>query len=205
MNFTELVDRTEGRFRDESNRIYTAAEYGKFVNEAYREAATDSALFPPWQAVTTVSLTSTGVVALPTDTLFVIAVYDTTNDRPLSQLHGQKFRHTFVNDEEGPPEYYRQRGTSIQVYPPGEAATLRVEYQGGFTELVSTGEPLFPEQFHDLIVEGALALACQDDGDTEGSDRHYAKFQKRLNDMKNALLPFAEGGEYVALVDDFWA
>lgn len=207
MDRDALVAECERRFRDESNGVYDADDWSEYLQTAAMQVNQASPLWP-WMEGENASFTVTtsGVATLPSDTIAVISVYDVTNEADLQQLHGVRARHTYFTTDEGDPEAYRVKGTQLQVFPlPTASITLRVQYVAGAALLATnTDEPPFPEVFHRILVDGALAAAHDDDDNSNQSDRHFAAFQRGIENLKQAVLPYRGGGEYPVIQDDYW-
>lgn len=200
-----LAVRCASRFRDTANSIYTATEWKSYLNDAYREVA-QNPLIRTFEAYSSsYTVTTTGTASLPADTLMVIAVRDITNDRDLRQVHGTRNRNAYANADAGAPDGYFVRGSSIVLVPPPTATTtLGITYVGGYADLTDSDEPPFPESFHHILVDGAMALAHEDDGNPEAATRAADRFGQGQARLVQALAALPEGGEYVQIIDDFW-
>lgn len=68
----------------------------------------------------------------------------------------------------------------------------------------SSAEPVFPEGYHDILIDGALAAAYLDDGNKGQHDAYEARFQTRLTAMANSILQSrTETNQYIR--DTFWS
>src|SRR5207344_2974807 len=113
----------------------------------------------------------TRAVALPTDATRVLSVHDHTNYVKLEPLEGvaEHLRLWVTQTEDGVPVCYRIRNGNLLLYPlPTGVYTYYVEYLSRPADLSADGDlPAFPSQYHDILVEGALADAYLDDGNAK--------------------------------------
>lgn len=188
-----IVDRAEARFGDPENSVYTAAEWLDYVNDSYMDVVA-AADWPFLEGqVTNLSVTAgTGSVALPTDVFRVTAVYNATDDIPLSPIPGRAdYRRYFPNADAflAIPLFYRLRNTTLEVYPYAATATvLHVDTVVPPAAIATGTEPVFPEQYHRILVLGALAKAHEDDENIPQADRYQARFDRLLANMTQDLL-----------------
>lgn len=208
MNLDAIQAVCVARFRDSSNVIVSAADWQRYMNEVIRKVNGSTPLWPWLQTSTDASLSVTAgsrSTALPTDVLQVNSVYDDTNNQPLTSFMGRSGHWAEVSPTEvGLPVYYRVRGSNLEVYPlPETTTTLRVEVLTWPGDVACSAEPPWPETFHYLVVEGALALAYQDDGNMAWHDAHWSKFEAGLAEMKMAILQFQQQG-YTQIRDTWW-
>jgi hypothetical protein len=204
--FADLKTRCASRFRDSANDVVSATEWGEYINDALRHIYSQLPWLPIHDGRATVSLTAnTATGTLPTDTYQVHAVYNTTDDFPLEPISNRAaYQEMFAPTDRGTPEFYSVRGSVIEVYPtPDRDVSLQVDYVGSVTLLTSTAEPAFPEQFHHILVEGALGLAYADDGNDEQGDRHWSKFETGLVDMI-VFLGTQRTGAHMGITDTFF-
>lgn len=203
-----IVDRCEARFGDSSNQVYSADEWLAYVNDTYMDVV--AAADWPFLEGRTTGLTvtaGTGEVSLPTDVFRVTSVYNATDGLPLAPIPGRaEFRRYFPEPENGlgMPLYYRLRSNTLEVYPHASAETsLTVDTVVPPAALATDAEPVFPEQYHRLLVLGALAKAHDDDENPAQADRYQARYERLLADMKTDLLsPRTEA--YPEVVDSFY-
>ncbi len=209
MNLTALQTRCASRYRDTTNRVVTAAEWTEYLNDAYMDVVGADPAWPFLEGQTT-SLTvaaGAGTVALPTDVWRVTSVYNATDAWPLVPIPGRsEYRHWFPDPTAnlGSPAYYRLRGSTLEVYPYAQAATtLHADIATPPVSLSAAGdEPVFPEQYHRILVLGALSKAYEDDLDDRWAASYQARYERMLQDMKADLLsPRTEG--YPTVIDTF--
>lgn len=190
--YSALKTRAATRFRDTNNDVITAAEWGDYLNDAYRAVLSSHPDVPWLQQVTTSLIVTAGTnsVALPTDCVQVNSVMVLTGQgagtplSPVSNPEGHLFTYTPTTDT-GLLDVYRLRGAVLEVYPaPDVDTTLRVEYIAPPALLSGANdEPAFPEQFHHILIEGALGLAYTDDGNVQHAGAHEAKFRAGIEEM----------------------
>lgn len=207
MNVADLTTTCELRFRDTANAIVSEPLWLEYLNLSHVDVVTADPYWPFLESQTTSLVVSSGAgtVALPTDSLRVSAVYNATRDVALVPIDGRsEYRHWFPNADEnlGTPQFYRLRGSTLEVYPFADTATtLHVDYFVHPGALVS-GEPVFPEAYHRILVHGALAYAYEDDGQLQQADVHRAQFERLLQRMRMDLLsPRTES--FPMIVDNF--
>jgi hypothetical protein len=109
-------------------------------------------------------------------------------------------------NESGVPELYRIYAGRIEVYPLPETNTvLHIEYPAPPALLANaTDEPVFPEQYHSMLIEGALARAYVDDGNAAQAEIHLGQFASMLEAMRFDLLGAGRHDRYPTIVDTWW-
>lgn len=209
MDRNALTARCATRFRDEDHAVYTESDWVDYVNDAYAEVIAARHDWPFLESRNeSLSVTAgTGFVALPTDGWRVTAVYNATNDFPLEQLDGRAdYRHWFPNPDQnlGVPELYRLRSNNLEVYPwPAATTTLHVDLYLPPALLVnSTDEPIFPEQYHRILVARALSEAHRDDGNLDMAGQYEQQYGILLGNMGDDLLS-TRGERYPEVRDTF--
>lgn len=211
MNLTALQARCAERFRDPTNKIVTATQWKSYLNEAYHDVVNASPFWEFKEVVSNGSLTvnaGSQYVALPTDAVRVLAVRNATDDVVLHQLDGRRAHLDAYpdGDDTGVPTYYRVFAGRIYVFPTPEANTvLDIETMSPPVDLSSgSDEPVFPEPFHSMLIEGALARAHADDGDFNRQASCQAAFDGTLSRMLSDLLGTAREDHYPAIIDDWF-
>lgn len=205
---SEIVDRAEARFGDSLNQVYSAVEWLAYVNDTYMDVVADADW--PFLEGRTTDLTVTageGEVDLPTDVYRVTAVYSATDKMPLAPIPGRaEFRRYFPDPENGlgMPLYYRLRSNVLEVYPHASADTvLHVDTVVPPAAIETGTEPVFPEQYHRILVLGALAKAHEDDENPAQVAVYQGRYERLLAAMKTDLLsPRTEA--YPEIVDSFY-
>lgn len=210
MNLTALQARCALRYRDTGNRLVTTADWTEYLNDAYTEVLGAEPNWPFLQGQTS-GLTvnaGTGTVALPTDVWRVTGIFNATDKWPLAPLPGQiDYREWFPDPAGslGTPEFYRLRGSTLEVYPwPAVDTSLTVDTIVPPALLSAGGDvPVFPSQYHRLLVYGALARVYEDDRETGPSGTNQGRFAQMLQQMRNDLLgPRTEG--FAPVLDTFF-
>lgn len=208
MTRDQIADRCAKRFLDTGNRIVTAAEWAEYINDVYTEVA---GTHPDWPFLESrneaLSVTAgTGTVTLPTDVWRVTAVYNATDDYALDQMHGRAEHFRRFPDPAsnlGQPSVYRLRSNVLEVYPwPATTTTLHVDVVAPPAELGASSEPVFPEQYHRMLIDGALAMAYGDQGELERGQAYRGRFERQLQNMLVDLL--GPRGESYPVVLDVW-
>jgi hypothetical protein len=190
---TTLISRASSRFRDPSNNVVSTAQWCQYINQAYKDVNTSSNLWPWLESAEQTIAFGAGDrgAALPADVLQVNWVYDVTHDRRLFDDMGRgAFWHKDqLRSDTGLPTVYRLRGSCIELYPlPDETISLRAEVVAWPAALTDSDEPVWPETFHELLLEGALMRAYADDGQSEWYTLHKAAFEEGTLRMQRALL-----------------
>lgn len=197
------------RYRDIGLNVITDAQWKEYVNQAYQKV---NAFSPTWPWLETSEQTVTinaGVrsAALPTDVFQVNWVYDTTDNLRLipQEGRGDQWRSQNLRTDTGVPVSYRLRAGNIEVFPlPTANTTIVMECVLLPSRLSADGDlPVFPSNWHEILVPGALALAYLDDGNSEWYKTHYAQFQEELVAMRNAIQSFRTEA-FVPIRDVFW-
>lgn len=204
MNLTQLVDRCETRYQDTNNHVFSAANWQAYVNDAYDEVLTAFSTWPWLEARSTLTVAaSANSVSLPNDVWRVLGITNETNKLQMKPIDGRTTARDHFPDlsAEGTPEYYRIFGTDVEVFPTAQYSTaLTVEYVLHPGALAANDEPIFPRPYHKILVDGALALAHQDDGHVEQAQLHQSRFDAGIQRLVEDLLsPRAEN--YPGIVD----
>lgn len=194
--FSDLKTRCAERFQDPTNQVYTADIWGKYVNEAYRAVISK---YPDWpfleqQNSTTTITAASNTVTLPGGTFQVHSVFNTTDGYRLQPVSNREaYLETFTpGTHTGLPAIYRVRNATLEVYPqPTATTTLRIEYVGAPADLAApTDSPAFPPQYHDILIDGALALAHLEDGNPATYETYQQRFEVGIHQMHLGLMLF---------------
>lgn len=190
-----LADRAEARFQDSGNNVFTAAEWKLYLDDAYSDVITASSRWPFLEARATALVVTAGTntVDLPDDVWRVTAVFNDTDDVPMSQIDGRSaYRDHFpqLESSAGVPVYYRLQNNAIEVFPRAAVATtLAVDHFVHPAALSGdTDEPVFPRPHHKTLVDGALAYAYDDIGHPQQAQIHRAQFQAGVQRLLDDLL-----------------
>jgi|SRR5882672_5023811 len=104
----------------------------------------------------------------------------------------------------GTPElYYLTEGKKVNVFPVS-TEEITVRYWKVATALAGTTEPVMPERWHSLIIDGAVARAYEKTADWELSQAATSRFEARLQTMRESLLDLQHDSsdDYVVLEDE---
>jgi len=124
-------------------------------------------------------------------------VTNVTQGRKLTPLERRAITDDSVNlEEEGAPVFYYLDGGRILTTHPTSTDELRVRYFATPPKLEGEAYPVLPARYHSMIVDAAVARAYEDSDDWELSQSAEAKFQARLNRMREALLDVYRDGPY---------
>lgn len=208
MNGTAMATRCAFRFGDTTHEVISESEWLEYLNEAYSAVVAEDPYWPFLEVQTSslVVAAGAGTVALPSDTWRVSSVYNLTADMPMSPIPGRSdYRHWYPDPENnlGTPAYYRLQAAVLEVYPfAATATTLAVNVASPPAALIGAAEPVFPEQYHMLLVHGALAQAYEDDESQGMAQSHNARYERLLQAMKNDLLSSRDEG-FHQVIDTF--
>lgn len=192
MNYTDLVrmvsDRTKVKTEDGLRRI------GEEINLKYREVV--SSIGINTTSRTTATATTTignrtlvfGTTALPVEK--IIAVYDATVTpaRVLDEASFDALRNTVAGTD--PPQYYAIQimgDHTVSIFlssVPATAYVLTADVYANQTSLSGTMTPTFPEDFHDMLVDGAVAIELEIAEKYQAAQRLDTKFLTRLADLR---------------------
>lgn len=197
------------RFGDQSNQVYAVGYWNNRLQEAYRRVH-GSSPFWPWleNRNSAVSITAnTNSAALPTDFRRALAVFNSTDMIPMVELTGKReYRRLYPAGivSTGVPIHYRFQANTIEVFPtPTATTTIALDFAakpGTFSN--DTDIPEWPEDWHDLLTEYAIAYAYLDDGNLDQYQAHMSVFTTQLGELTRAVLE-ARGDGYPQ-IDDNW-
>lgn len=187
MDVATMTTRLKTRFRDTAGSVVSDPAWLGYLNDAYADVNGTLPWWPWMESHSTdLSIAASGTsVALPANASRVTNVWNKTEQVQMVPLEG---RSTYRNlypfaDEVGTPTHYRIFGATLEVFPLPTATTLfRVDYFAPPAELV-TAEPVFPSQYHRILIEGAMARAYEDDGNPEQAGIHHEHYNAILAGM----------------------
>jgi hypothetical protein len=155
-----------------------------YLNDAYLLDICEEEDWPFLEA------TATGAAPLTLSDLRAIEyVTDLTQPRKLDPLKRARIADDWSTDltQTGSPSlYYVTKGTTVNVFPVA-ADEIEVLYWKVPTALTGTANPLLPDRFHSLIVDGAVARAYEDSDDYELAQAASSRFEARLERMRTSL------------------
>jgi hypothetical protein len=189
MTFTEIVTEVMERLNLTSSEAET--RIGRNVNVRYKRVTTAIGLQTSRRTQVQAD-TTLGVQTLTfTSIEKVLTVIDKSSgkDRILQEVSIEELRQGSIGTSSTPGKYaiYRMGASSVTILldtVPQEAFTL---YADGF-ETVSTlsgsNEPAFPESFHDILVEGAIADEYRKAEKQADAAIAESVYERRLSDVK---------------------
>jgi hypothetical protein len=169
VNFTELREELFARGTDYlEESAAEVARADRWLNQAYREIC-NLHVWPFLQTSAT-GVADTGVVSIP-DLRRIRFVVDIGQGgaRPLGRVSRDDLADEGADvTTTGTPEfYYVDAGNQVKSYPLG--GTLQVFYVKRVASLSGTEEPIFDEEYHDLIVDRAMIKAYKDSDNFEAA------------------------------------
>lgn len=183
MNFSDLKTEFFARgtnYLEESGIEVARAE--RWLNEAYRIILNLQA----WPFLRTVATGSagTGLVSVP-DLRRIRFVTDKSQD-PASSVPGRPLDRALEDDLVGygydlsttgtPEVYYVVNGNEVRTFPLG--GTIRVDYIRRVAPMSGTDEPIFDEEYHNLIVDRAMMKAYADSDNFEARSALKEEFDE---------------------------
>lgn len=181
MDFSELIDEVNDRGFD----YVTDTRLGRYVNQAYKSICNRG----HWPFLLT---TTTGTAPLTiSDLRAVLSVVDTTLDTKLYPIDRRNLIESVSTDltiTGNPTYWYQESRTVIKVYPANTTDTLSVHYVKVPATLTGTDAHLIPEEFEDLIVDGAVIRAYKDQGQLDAAATTAQFYNEGLREMMDALL-----------------
>lgn len=202
MNLAELVAEYKGRGFD----YHTTAKAEGYINDAYLVDICEEEDWPFLEALHAEEAAPLSIANLRT----VEQVIDTTQAlklKPLDPRHITDDYDTDLSTVGSPEFYYLTNGPTLNVYPTSTTSLISVKYWKAPEPLTGIETPLLPTRFHSLIVDGAVARAYEDSDDYELAENAEAKFQRRLQRMREALLVQGRDGpdDYVQLTNSLYS
>lgn len=213
----QLRTRCKVRVRDTNNDIWSDSDWDAYLNDAYTDVVSESGIWPFLKQVNraVVYPAQAASMLLPTDSAVPGAsdVYRVTevlnmNDRyPLAPLYGATAAgaaYPYADISFGNPLHYMIYGDTIELYPrPLVTTTLSIRYSSPPPPLVATTDvPVFPSQYHSILVYGAMKYAYQDDGNLQGAEACQKDYDDTLEDIKSDLL--STQTESYPVIQDVW-
>lgn len=207
----QLQTETALRLRDTGLVVFTAPYLNNALNAGYEFIMGASPFWPFLEAMANgasqVVPANGNVITLPTDVWRILSINNDTDKYALTEITGRKQFLALYPDptaQTGTPKHYRVFGNQVQVFPYASAATqLRVEYYVAANLAADSDVPVFPSEWHNLLVEYAMFVAYTDDGNLQQAAAHQATFQARLAHMKASLLG-PRGDSYPQINDDLF-
>lgn len=190
MTFQNVQDRVMAR----GNRSSTEARarIKDFINERLRAVQTSVGLGRTRQGIVSVNTTSGTATVTTTGLVKVQSVTLPALNRVLEQVETLDIRR-FDSDAStsAAPAYFavnkfNATTVSLTLWPKPDATyALSIEGVLVGTDLSANSDvPGLPEDFHDILVFGALADEHYHDGDTKTGDRMESKFEARKRELR---------------------
>ena len=187
MNFAALLDEVN----DRGYNYISDTRLGRYVNQSYKSIC-NRAAWPFLRA------TTTGTAPLTiSDLRAVLNVVDTTTN---AKLYHADRRHliesvdTSLTTTGTPTYWYQESRTVIKVYPANTTDTLSVHYLKVPATLSGTDAHLIPDEFEDLIIDGAVIRALKDNDELDAAASLQQFYNEGLREMMDALLSRAHDG-----------
>ena len=162
----------------------TPSRLGNYVNNGYSDIC-EAEDWPFLEA------TTSGAAPLTISDLRTIeSVIDTTTSiklRPMDRRNITDFDVDLTTSGSA-FLYYITGGDVVNTYP-YSTDTLSVNYWNVPDDLSGdTDEPVVPDRFRSLIVDAAVVYAYEDDDESNQADAANARYQSRLEQMKQSLM-----------------
>ncbi len=181
LDFSELIDEVNARGYD----YLSDARLGRYVNQSYASVCNRG----HWPFLLT---TTTGTAPLTiSDLRAVLSVVDTTLDTKLYPIDRRNLIESVSTDltiTGNPTYWYQESRTVVKVYPANTTDTLSVHYVKVPALLTGTDDHLIPEEFEDLIIDGAVIRALKDNDEYDMAATLQQFYNERLREMMDALL-----------------
>lgn len=193
MQFSVIRTYCATRFRDTNNVVVADADWKNYVNTAYHDVLAHCTFFPWSETSSVVQIAAnTRGVALPLDVWQIEAAWDQDNQFPLVALEGrqQVYMEYPQQTEVGQAMHYHVFNNQFNVYPmPAQLTNYKLEYIQRPADLNADADlPVFPVQYHDMLVDGAVALAYVDDGNLQQAQVYQTRFEQRRQQLVNDLM-----------------
>jgi hypothetical protein len=206
VTFTQIRSRVLSRTNQSSATAQTRV--GEFINERYRALVTSinmGRVRGGSVSVNTVAATATITPAvIKPRTLRIESLNRILTELTLDQIRNIDASNTLSG---APDSYaviaYTATGCTIQLLPvPDDAYAIKIDGLVAGTDLSGVDVPAFPEDFHDILVFGALA----DEMDHLGRPDEAAKAEAKMNRRTGELRYFIAKSNYLHRVqgDNLW-
>jgi len=191
MNYDELLAEAQARGFDylDPTRIQ------RYINQVYLNICEEE----QWPFLETTE-TGTPPYTTTAEIRGVDSVVDTTNANILSWMDRRRLLEIDRDlTTTGTPVYWYQTSQStINVYPANTAITLSVHFFKVPTELTAgSDEPLIPQRWHDLIVDGVAIRAYKDTDDYDAAGNVQQWYDAQLQQMRDSVLRHYDGTDFV--------
>ncbi len=201
-SFAELINEVADRLNLTSDQAM--ARIGRSVNERYRWMASSIGLQTSVRGTVTATATiGSRFLTFAAEKLF--AVYDASATPPqmLEETTAEQMRLLPLGtDPARIYAIYRVGSSTVTIWlnaVPTTAYVLTADIETTLTTLTSGLIPAFPEDFHDLLVYGAMATELDKMEKYDLAAKQEALYEKRLSDLrlflaKTAYRDLVQGG-----------
>ncbi len=183
MNLAEMRDELEQR--GYSFIVDLPDRANRWINQAYQEVC-EAEDWPFCEA------TTTGTAPLTiSDLRQILYVVDSTNDLPLlgSDQRTIQQKDPDLTQTGSPCNFYLTGSTTLAVWPPDTSVSLTVRYLKVPAELDDDAdEPIIPERFQELIIDGAVIKALKDTDRLGNAQALKQMWSESLYAMKLSLM-----------------
>lgn len=169
------------------------ARVKEFISERYRRVRSSIGLGKTRRSSTTKALVAGTNSYSLTSTAKVLTVYDDTNRKTLREITMDQIRalDPGLEQESSSPDFYAiesvgASSVGIFIWPtPTDTQTLSIDILSLVTELSADGDiPVFPEDFHDVLVYGALADEYAHAEKAPLKRQYEDDFKERMRDLR---------------------
>lgn len=197
MDFAEL----QAEFAARGYDYLESARAERYINQSYKSICNRGA----WPFLLT---TTTGTAPLTiSDLRAVLNVVDTTTN---AKLYHADRRHliesvdTSLTTTGTPAYWYQESRTVVSVYPANTTDTLSVHYLKVPATLTGSDAHLIPDEFEDLIIDGAVIRALKDNDELDAAASLTQFYNESLREMMDALLSRAhDGPNYIIQTNNY--
>lgn len=206
MTFDQIVDRVLDRLNLTS--VEATTRVGENLNDRYRQVTSSIGLEPVRIGTSDITVNLTNYPDLPEleittfDKLTKIMLVDGTALRTLKELTYDELTNTPTVTQTPNNWAVKEMGAhSVTIVVDGyttDDATFRLQGYTRLTDISGTTEPVFPEDFHDILVDGAMADELRKMEKPQLAMEREAKYEQRLSDLrmyiaKSAYMDIVQG------------
>lgn len=197
MTFTEIVQKVMNRTNLTSSEAQT--RIGDEVNEVYRELVSSMGMETSIRSTVsaTSSLNSRYVTfgGSGTDVIKLLSVFLPNSVAPppynvLTSATFDELRNTITSTTWPPTRYAisKMGAKTVEIFldvtAPAAGETLSADCLLASATLSGTDQPVFPENFHDILVQGVLAIELDKMDKSGRAKQAQDKFEKRSGDLR---------------------
>jgi hypothetical protein len=191
MTYKQIQDRVMSRRNLTSTEARDRVK--EYINERYRRVRASIGLGKTRRAETSLSLVSGTSRYTLTSTAKVLTITDSTNAKLLKEKTMEQIRAldpSLVQTSSSPDFYVIESigasSISLFIWPePTDTQSLTVDRLTLVTDLSADGDiPVFPEDFHDLLIAGALADEYRHAEEPTLEQKEEIRFEKALRELR---------------------